>query len=111
MEQQEKRCAPLRASIYRQALVFGAERTPMLVLLCMAVVLIVSGMTLVTTVLGLLLIVIGGGGLRYAARSHPQATRVYLDFLKYRRYYAARRRFPNPMPYEEIHQQSQRYPL
>ncbi len=111
MEQQEKRLAPLRASIYRQAQVFGAERTPMLVLLCMSVVLIVSAMTLVTTVLGIFLMLVGGGGLRHAAKSHPQATKVYLEFLKYRRFYPARHRFANPMPYLEVHEQSQRYPL
>ncbi|MEE9321389.1 MAG: conjugal transfer protein TrbD [Granulosicoccus sp.] len=109
MEQPDKRIAPLRQSIYRQATVFGAERTPMLILLCMSVVLIVSAMTLLTTVIGLTLIVIGGGGLRHAAKAHPQATKVYMEFLRYRRYYPARQRFPNPMPYSEVHEQSQRY--
>ena len=55
-----------------------------------------------------ILIVVGGGGLRQAAKSHPQASKVYLDFLHYRRYYPARHRFPNPMPYADTHDRGQR---
>ena len=83
----------------------------MLVLLCMSVVLIVSAMTIVTTPIGVALIVIGGGGLRHAAKSHPLATKVYLEFQHYRRYYPARKRYPNPMPFEDVHEKSQRYPI
>lgn len=104
-----RRLAPLRPSIYRQARVFGAERTPMLLLLCMSVVLMVSAMTWLTTLIGLALIVIGGGGLRHAARSHPRATQVYLEFQRYRRYYPARRRYSNPRPYADVHARAQRY--
>ena len=95
----ELRAAPLRRSLFRSQTVFGGERGPMLLVIVMSSLLVFSGMTLFSFVAGTAIMFAGVHGLRAAAKLHPQASKVYLEFLKYRRYYPARARHPLPMPH------------
>ena len=95
----ELRAAPLRRSLFRTQTVLGGERGPMLLVIVMSSLLIFSGMTLFSFVAGGTIMLAGVHGLRAAAKLHPQASKVYVEFLKYRRYYPARTRHPLPMPH------------
>lgn len=98
MHSDSLRVAPLRRSLFRTQTVLGGERGPMLVVILASVLLTLSAMTLFSFVAGVLILVCGVSGLRAAARLHPRATEVYLEFLKYRRHYPARARHALPMP-------------
>lgn len=102
------RQAPWRRSLSRVVTVMGAERTPMMLVLMMASMLILTGLTIVTTLLGLIMIFIGGAALRQAAKVHPQASAVYFEFFRYRKYYPAVRQFPTSEPYRSVCEQSRK---
>ena len=96
------RATPLRRSLNRVPSILGAERTPMILLILISTVLIFSIATLETTAIGLALLAGGIRGLQAAARTHPRASQVYREYVKLRRHYPARRRFPTPMPHRRV---------
>ncbi len=98
----QPRIAPLRRSLYRTATILGGERAPMMMVIVASVLLTLSAMTVFSFVAGVVIFVSGVSGLRAAAKLHPKATKVYLEFLKYRRYYPARARFGLPMPHRQV---------
>jgi len=102
------RQAPWRRSLSRVVTVLGAERTPMLLVILMASMLILTGLTVVTTLLGFMVILIGGTALRQVSKVHPQATAVYIEFMRYRKYYPAVRQFPTSEPYRSVCEQSRK---
>ena len=106
----ELRAAPLRRSLFRSQTVLGGERGPMLTVIVMSALLTLSGMTLFSFVAGVLILLAGVHGLRAAAKLHPRATKVYLEFLRYRRYYPARARYPLPMPHRAVALRGRRPP-
>lgn len=102
------RKTPLRRSLYRSNTVMGAERVPIMVILLVSATLIFTGLTLVTTLLGMTIGLVGVFGLRAATRVHPQITSVYSGFVKFRSHYPARLRFDAPMPHYQVIEQGQR---
>lgn len=96
------RQAPLRRSLARPNTVMGAERTPVLIVMLSAAMLIFTGLTFITTLLGVMIGVIGIFGLRAATAVHPQITQVYTKFIKFNKHYPARTTFPAPQPHNEI---------
>ena len=96
------RQAPLRRSLARHNTVMGAERTPVLIVMLAAAMLIFTGLTVVTTLLGIVVGVVGIVGLRVATRVHPQITSVYTGFIKYHKHYPARMTYPAPMPHKHV---------
>ncbi|MGJ8530076.1 VirB3 family type IV secretion system protein [Maritalea sp.] len=93
------RVAAWRRSLVRHATVLGAERAPALLVLLMGLMLILGGISIITTILGILIILVGLGGLREAAKHHPQATEVYRRSLQYKSFYPARRTYKPTHPY------------
>lgn len=79
----------------------------MMLVLLLSTTLIFTGLTIVTTLIGLAIGVVGVLGLRAATQLHPQITQVYARFVKYRSHYPARLRFPAPMPHKETIERSQ----
>ena len=102
------RQAPWRRSLARVVTVMGAERTPMLLVIMMASMLVLTGLTIVTTLLGFIIIVVGGAALRQAAKVHPQASAVYIEFMRFKKYYPAVRQFTNAEPYRSVCEQSKK---
>ena len=102
------RQAPWRRSLARVVTVMGAERTPMLLVIMMASMLVLTGLTIVTTLLGFIVILMGGAALRQAAKVHPQASAVYIEFMRFKKYYPAVRQFPNAEPYRSVCERSRR---
>lgn len=98
-EEEPLRTAALRKSLTRHATIFGAERVPALMVLLMGLMLILGGISLITALLGSIIIVVGIGGLRAAAKQHPQATEVYRRSLTYKKFYPARRTHKPTYPY------------
>ena len=111
MEPTPLRAAPLRRSLFRTQTVFGGERGPMLMVIVMSALLMLSAMTLFSFVAGTVILLAGVHGLRAAAKLHPQASRVYLQFLKYRRFYPARARHAAPMPHRAVALLGRRPPI
>ncbi|NND89504.1 MAG: hypothetical protein HKN42_01470, partial [Granulosicoccus sp.] len=108
MDEDNRRLAPVRQSLTRQATVFGAERTPMLLMLLLGLLPMLTGTTLVTTIIGLVILIVGVGGLRMAAREHPRATEVYRRAIRQRAFYPARRRYRASYPYSVVIRRSHR---
>ena len=102
------RVAALRRSLVRHATVLGAERAPALMVLLMGLMLVLGGISMITTVLGITIIVVGIGGLRAAAKHHPQATQVYRRSLKYKPFYPARRTYKPTYPYSVVARKGRR---
>jgi len=96
------RQVPLRRSLARHNTILGAERTPVLLVMLAGGMLVFTGLTVLTTILGALIAVIGVFGLRAATAVHPQITQVYKHFVKFHRHYPARTTIQAPMPHREI---------
>ncbi|MCB1753894.1 MAG: VirB3 family type IV secretion system protein [Gammaproteobacteria bacterium] len=93
---------PFHKALARQNHVFGAEREPALLVGLMSFTLMFIGMTWLTFFIGMLFWSLAIGGLRLAARSHPQMTKVYMRSLKYKKFYGAEERFPLPKPWSQL---------
>ena len=78
--------------LHRPALFLGGERELALMTLIIAGGLAVSGMNLVSFVVGGILWFCSIPVFRWMAKSDPQMTKVYIRQLKYRGYYPARSR-------------------
>ncbi len=102
------RAAPLRRSLFRHATILGGERAPMMMVIVCSVLLTLTAMTLVSFILGVIIFAAGVAGLRAAYKLHPQASRVYFEFRRYRRFYPARPRFALPMPHREVCERGRR---
>jgi len=96
------RQVPLRRSLARHNTIMGAERTPVLLVMLAGAMLIFTGLTVLTTILGAIIGVVGVLGLRAATAVHPQITAVYKNFIKFQRHYPARTTIAAPMPHSEI---------
>lgn len=97
-----KRQMPLRKSLNRQATLLGVERLPAAFLILVTSILVFSGMTLPTFTIGVAIFLIGMYSLRQAAIAHPQMTRVYSRYVKYRRFYPARVKHKAPFPHRTV---------
>lgn len=97
-----KRQMPLRKSLNRQATLLGVERIPAAFLLLVTTILIFSGMTIVTMVIGVAIFIIGMYSLRQMAIAHPQMTKVYFRYTKYRNFYPARVKHRAPEPHAAV---------
>ena len=93
---------PLRKSLNRQATLLGAERIPVAMLILMSALLVFSGMTLITAIMGIALFFIGLTALRAMYKEHPQMTTVYRLSAKYRKYYPAQVTLPAPYPHRDV---------
>jgi len=105
------RVAPLRRSLFRTATILGGERAPMMMVIVMSVLLTLSAMTVFSFIAGMIILVAGVTGLRQASKLHPRATKVYMEFIKYRRYYPARSRYAVPMPHRSACELGKRPPV
>ena len=103
-----KRQMPLRKSLNRQATLLGVERIPAAFLLLVTSILVFSGMTVVTMVIGVLIFVIGMYSLRQMAIAHPQMTKVYSRYVKYRAFYPARVKHRSPEPHRSVIEKTRR---
>jgi type IV secretion system protein VirB3 len=83
---------PFHRVLHRPALFLGGERELALMTLIIAGGLAVSGMNLVSLVVGGILWFCSIPVFRWMAKSDPQMTKVYIRQLKYRGYYPARSR-------------------
>jgi type IV secretion system protein TrbD len=83
---------PFHRVLHRPALFLGGERELALMTLIIAGGLAVSGMNLVSLVVGGILWFCSIPVFRWMAKSDPQMTKVYIRRLKYRGYYPARSR-------------------
>ena len=102
MDAPQPRIAPLRKSLFRVPTILGGERGPMMMVILASVLLTLSAMTVFSFVSGLFILVAGVTSLRAAAKLHPRASKVYVEFLKYRRFYPARPRHALPMPHRKV---------
>ena len=94
--------APLRKSLFRTPTILGGERAPMMMVIVASVLLTLSAMTVFSFISGVIILAVGVTGLRAASKLHPRASKVYLEFLKYRRFYPARPRYAIPMPHRKV---------
>jgi type IV secretory pathway TrbD component len=83
---------PFHRVLYRPALFLGGERELALMTLIIAGGLAVSGMNLVSFVVGGTLWFCSIPMIRWMAQADPHMTKVYIRQLKYRGYYPARSR-------------------
>ena len=83
---------PVHRVLHRPALFLGGERELALMTLIIAGGLAVSGMNLVSFVVGGILWFCSIPVFRWMAKSDPQMTKVYIRQLKYCGYYPARSR-------------------
>jgi len=97
-----KRQMPLHKSMNRKATLLGVERIPAALLLLISAILVFSGMTIVTFVLGVAIFVLGLFALREMAKAHPQMTHVFPRNIKYRRFYPARVVHRAPEPHRSL---------
>ena len=88
----ELRTTPFHRALHRPNLVLGGERELVLTTALVAGGLAVSAMNLPAAIISAVVWLLCITGLRMMAKADPQMSRVYLRFLKYRRYYAARSR-------------------
>jgi type IV secretion system protein VirB3 len=78
--------------LHRPNLFLGGEREPALMTLIVAGGLAVSGMNMVSFVVGAALWFTAIPVLRWMAKTDPHLSRVYLRHIRYRGYYPARSR-------------------
>jgi type IV secretion system protein VirB3 len=78
--------------LHRPALLLGGEREPVLMTLIIAGGLALSGMNLVSFIVGGAVWFSAIAAFRWMAKADPQMTKVYVRQLKYRGYYPARSR-------------------
>jgi len=81
---------------------FGAERQPALFTLSLSATLIFIGMSWYTVLLGIAFWLVVMAFLRQMAKSHPQMTRVYQRYTKYRDYYPGVEKLPLPRPWNVL---------
>ncbi len=83
-----------RADIYsalnKPNLIFGADRELILVTGVISFALIFTGLTFITTILGLFLLFFCGFFLRLMAKSDPLMRFIFMKQLKYKNFYVAR---------------------
>lgn len=85
---------PLYRSTSRPLTILGADRDLMLVLIVLCAALVFTGVSFVTTVIGVTVWTLGLFGLRQLARHDPQLVKVFMSYwFRYRthRYSAAAR--------------------
>lgn len=86
------RRTPFYRVLYRPPLVLGGEREPVLVTLVIAVGLVMSGLNVISIVVGAFVWFGGITMWRLMAKADPYMTGVYRRQLEYRAYYAPRSR-------------------
>ncbi len=86
----ELRTIPIYRAFSRPQLVMGCEREPILSAGLLSAVLIVSGSTLLTIILGVVLWLVCFSLLRKVAKSDPYMSKIYLKHIRYRPYYPPR---------------------
>lgn len=79
----------LYASLHRHFLLAGCERTPLLVLTMVCIMLGVAGSSLVSATLGVALWLLGFRVLHSMASADPQMKDVYLRHIRFRNRYIA----------------------
>ena len=82
---------PIRVqrSLLRPDELWGCERTLVLLLSMIVVVLTISVANLYTFIVGVVIWFVGFGTLRKMAKLDPDMSRVYMRHIRYRRYYPA----------------------
>lgn len=78
------------AALNKPNLIFGCDRELILMSGVIAFALIFSGMTLITTIIGIFLLVFSGFFLRLMAKSDPLMRFIFIRQLKYKKFYLAR---------------------
>jgi len=71
-------------------LIFGCDRELILMSGVIAFALVFSGMTIVSTVVGIILLLFNGFFLRLMAKSDPLMRFIFMRQLKYKKFYLAR---------------------
>lgn len=71
-------------------LIFGCDRELILMTGVIAFALVFSGMTIVSTVVGIILLLFNGFFLRLMAKSDPLMRFIFMRQLKYKKFYLAR---------------------
>ena len=88
----ELRTTPLHRALHRPNLIMGGERELVLTTALVAGGLAVASMNVPAAIVSSVVWLLCITGLRMMAKADPQMSRVYLRFLKYSKYYAARSR-------------------
>lgn len=78
---------PVHRALHRPNLMWGGERTPMIIAVLAPAGLVVSSMNLVALIAGVLICVFAVSALRRMAKKDPQMIEVYLRQRTYRSYY------------------------
>lgn len=84
------RTIPIYRAFSRPQLLFGCEREPILVAGLLAFVLIASGSTMLTALMGIVLWLISFSLLRRVAKADPYMSKIYFKHIKYKEYYPPR---------------------
>ena len=71
-------------------LIFGCDRELILMTGVIAFALVFSGMTIVSTIVGIILLLFNGFFLRLMAKSDPLMRFIFMRQLKYKKFYLAR---------------------
>lgn len=83
-----------RADIYsalnKPNLIFGADRELILMTMVISFALIFTGLTIVTTIIGLFLFFFCGALLRMMAKSDPLMRQIFIRQVKYKKFYISR---------------------
>lgn len=80
---------PVSSSLNRPILLLGAERKPVIIILVLTALMILSDISLLKMLLGLVFWAFAMGLLRLMAKVDPHLIQIYLRRLKYKAFYPA----------------------
>lgn len=83
----ELRKTPMNRALYRPHLLFGGERTPMIIVISAAAILIWNSWNLIGFITGVVVLVVGVAVLREMAKKDPFMIAIYMRQKGYRPYY------------------------
>lgn len=83
------RKTPFNRALYRPHLLLGGERTPMIVVIAAAGILIWNSWNIIGFITGVLILLFGVFALREMAKKDPFMIGIYMRHKKYRPYYPA----------------------
>lgn len=90
MQDEELIRVDIYSALNKPNLMFGADRELILSNALIAFALIFVGLTLMTTIIGIILIVVNGFFLRAMAKADPLMRKVYMRQIKYQKFYSAK---------------------
>ena len=97
-EEDQVTWSPIHKSLIRPDLIFGCERTPLVLIICVAFIFIVILQKPLLAGYGLLVAVIGIPILRKAAKRDPLSYRILIKHFGYKSHYNAHPGLSRPPP-------------